>query len=146
MVRHADCPVIIVKGETHLSDFKNLVFATDGSNEQDRIVHQVKDFQSMLALNLHLVKVKTPYNFLVESAAIYHLDDFAKRNQFDNFTIDSVEADFVDEGAIQFAEEHDAGMVLIGTHGRTGLSHLIGGSIAESIVNESKIPVMVMRL
>ena len=146
VVRHASCPVIIVKGETHIKNFKNLVFATDGSEEQDAIVNQVKDVQSLLGLNLHLVKVKTPYNFLGEAAAIYHLDDFVKRNQFEDVTIDSVEANFVDEGAVHFAEQNDAGMVLIGTHGRTGLSHLVGGSIAESIVNESEIPVMVMRL
>jgi len=33
MIRHAECPVIIVKGETHIEDIKSMAFATDLSVE-----------------------------------------------------------------------------------------------------------------
>ncbi len=145
-VRHAKCPVIVIKQETHVEDLKSLVFATDTSHEQESVVDEVKQIQKLLDVNLHVLKVKTPYNWLKESQMKAQLDHFSDRNEFEEYSTSFIDADFVDEGALKFAEEQNAGMVLIGTHGRTGLGHLIGGSISESIVNESKIPVMVMKL
>ena len=146
MIRYAKCPVVIVKGETHVKDFKNLIFATDASVEQDSIAMQAKKIQDSLGLNMHIVKIKTPYNWLEDSQVKKQLDLFAERNRFEDFTLNMSSADFVDEGAIKFAEENGSGMIMIGTHGRTGLGHLIAGSTAESLVNESEIPVMVFKL
>jgi len=42
------------------------------------------------------------------------------------------------------AERWEADLVVIGTHGRTGLLHLVMGSTAEYIVRHSKVPVMVV--
>ncbi|MBC6401343.1 MAG: universal stress protein [Ekhidna sp.] len=146
MIRYAKCPVVIVKGETHIRDFKNLIFATDASTAQDVIADQVKEIQSGIGLSMHVVKIKTPYNWLEDGQVKKQLELFAERNKFKNFTLNSESADFIDEGAIKFAEENESGMIMIGTHGRTGLGHLIAGSTAESLVNESEIPVMVFKL
>ena len=35
-------------------------------------------------------------------------------------------------------------LIVIGTHGQTGLQHLLMGSISENVVRHSKIPVMVV--
>ncbi|MEO9871996.1 universal stress protein [Ekhidna sp.] len=146
MIRFAKCPVIIVKGETHLNDMKSLAFATDLSEEQDLIADHVKDMQDMLELNMHVVKVKTPYNWLDEVQVKKQLDHFAERNHLKDFTLNSIEADFADEGAIKFAEGVGAGLIVLGTHGKKGIAHLIGGSIAEDVVNESKIPILVYKI
>ena len=45
-----------------------------------------------------------------------------------------------------FAEEIDAGMIAMATHGRTGFAHLLSGSIAEDVVNHSKRPVLTYNL
>lgn len=42
------------------------------------------------------------------------------------------------------AERWKADLLVIGTHGRTGLMHLVMGSTAEYIVRHSKVPVMVV--
>jgi len=44
-----------------------------------------------------------------------------------------------------FADEVQAGLIVMGTHGRTGLSHLFAGSIAEKLVRTSLVPVMTVR-
>jgi universal stress protein A len=36
----------------------------------------------------------------------------------------------------------DIDLIVMGTHGRVGLSHLVLGSVAERVVRESRIPVM----
>lgn len=45
---------------------------------------------------------------------------------------------------LKTAEVWDADLIVMGTHGRTGLVHLLVGSVAEYVVRHSKIPVMVV--
>lgn len=35
--------------------------------------------------------------------------------------------------------------IVVGTHGRTGLAHLVLGSVAEKVVREAKVPVLVVK-
>lgn len=43
------------------------------------------------------------------------------------------------------AKRWHADLIVIGTHGRTGLSHLMLGSIAEGVVREASVPVLMIR-
>lgn len=43
------------------------------------------------------------------------------------------------------AEESGAGLVVVGSHGRRGLSRALLGSVAENIVRTSHVPVVVVR-
>jgi nucleotide-binding universal stress UspA family protein len=44
----------------------------------------------------------------------------------------------------RLASEIDAGMIVMGTHGRRGLAHLFLGSVAEKVIRGSKVPVVVV--
>lgn len=46
---------------------------------------------------------------------------------------------------LRFAEEEDVDAILIATHGRTGLAHIMFGSVAEKVVRRAKCPVMTIR-
>lgn len=46
---------------------------------------------------------------------------------------------------IEVAQEQSADLIVMATHGRTGLSHFFLGSVAERVVRESPIPVMTVR-
>ena len=46
---------------------------------------------------------------------------------------------------LEIAEKEQAKMIIIGSHGRTGLSHLLVGSKAERVVQLSSIPVTVVK-
>lgn len=43
------------------------------------------------------------------------------------------------------AEEDDVDMVVIGSHGRKGISRILLGSVAEHVIRESPVPVTVVR-
>ena len=46
---------------------------------------------------------------------------------------------------VEIAEKKQAYMIIIGSHGRTGLSHLLVGSKAERVVRLSPVPVTVVK-
>jgi nucleotide-binding universal stress UspA family protein len=46
------------------------------------------------------------------------------------------------EEITKFADEMKVDLVIMGTHGRTGLAHLLVGSVAERVVRTSKVPVL----
>jgi universal stress protein A len=50
------------------------------------------------------------------------------------------------EQVINQAIEHAADMIVLGTHGRTGLDHVLFGSTAEKVVRKSPLPVLTVRL
>jgi universal stress protein E len=43
------------------------------------------------------------------------------------------------------AEIHQADLIVMGTHGRTGLEHMLVGSVAEKVVRQSAAPVLTIR-
>jgi nucleotide-binding universal stress UspA family protein len=43
------------------------------------------------------------------------------------------------------AQEHHVDLIVMATHGRTGLSHFFLGSVAERVVRESPVPVLTVR-
>ena len=47
---------------------------------------------------------------------------------------------------IKFAREAEIDLIVIGTHGRTGLSHMLMGSVAEKVVRKAHCPVLTIRL
>lgn len=46
---------------------------------------------------------------------------------------------------VDYAEQHDADLIVMGTHGRTGLGRLLLGSVTERVVRTSPVPVMTIR-
>jgi len=45
---------------------------------------------------------------------------------------------------VRYAEQHDADLIIAGTHGRSGIARLLEGSVAERVVRTSSIPVLVV--
>lgn len=46
---------------------------------------------------------------------------------------------------VRFAKESTCDMIVIGTHGRTGLAHALLGSVAEKVVRKASCPVLTVR-
>lgn len=49
------------------------------------------------------------------------------------------------ERILSYAEEADADLIVMGTHGRTGLRHTLLGSVAERVIQNTTVPVLVVR-
>jgi len=46
---------------------------------------------------------------------------------------------------IKFAKEAEIDLIVLGTHGRTGLTHMLIGSVAEKVVRKAPCPVLTIR-
>jgi nucleotide-binding universal stress UspA family protein len=46
---------------------------------------------------------------------------------------------------VEYADEHDVDHVVIGSHGRDGISRVLLGSVAETVIRRSPVPVTVVR-
>jgi nucleotide-binding universal stress UspA family protein len=69
----------------------------------------------------------------------------SKMGDFTNFTT-SIVTGIPYEEIIRSAREAAASLIVLGTHGRTGLDHLIFGSTAERVVRGASCPVLTIRL
>lgn len=49
------------------------------------------------------------------------------------------------DGICDHAEKEGVDMIVVSTHGRTGLSHLLIGSVAEKVVRHAPCPVLTLR-
>jgi nucleotide-binding universal stress UspA family protein len=58
-----------------------------------------------------------------------------------------IEIEYADptEGIVGLADKINADMIVMGTHGRTRIEHLLVGSVAESVLRKTSIPVILVR-
>jgi nucleotide-binding universal stress UspA family protein len=80
------------------------------------------------------------------SSAEAHLQDIVQRLAKDGVTA----TPFVRVGnpideINRFIDEEKVSLVVLGTHGRTGLAHLLVGSVAERVVRTATCPVLTVR-
>jgi nucleotide-binding universal stress UspA family protein len=50
------------------------------------------------------------------------------------------------ELGVDVAVQHDADLLALGTHGRSGLAHALLGSVAEAVIHAASCDVLVARL
>ena len=146
VVRLSEIPVLVIKKDEGEFDPKEIVFASDFSNESKKSFEKMKDFASKLNAKINLVTICTPYSFktTLESKAI--MDAYAKEFQLNNFSINIHNDTNVEKGVLNFANSKGADLIGFSTHGRIGLSHFFNGSITEDLVNHSEKPVITFKL
>ncbi|MGW8121324.1 universal stress protein [Roseivirga echinicomitans] len=141
VVRFAKCPVITIKSEVSLAGIKNIVLATNLEEDQSKLMEELKEMQELTGAKLHLVKINTPNNFRTQRQMEEEFKDYIKEHRLQNTETAIYNESSEEDGILFYAEDVEADLIAIGTHGRTGLLHLLSGSIAEDVVNHSQIPV-----
>lgn len=143
VVRHSKCPVLTVQKKPAKTDFKNIVYATALSKDEETFANVVKQVQGLYEDSVvHLVRINTPGNFQRDVVVKKYMQDFAKKQMLKKYTINIFNDLTEEEGIIYFADSINADLVAMATHGRTGFAHVLAGSIAEDVVSHSKRPVL----
>ena len=145
--------------------FRNIVLATDGSPASAHAAELAIALARVHGAKLTAVYVVDPYPYLgigeanpmgfqaYMSAAHAHAAEahasVANLCQQAGAPI-PLEARMVEdvsaaEGIVQTAQEEGADLIVIGSHGRTGITRLMLGSVAAKVVAQSPLPVLVAR-
>lgn len=145
-----------------MQEFKKILFATDFSEGSehafDYAISLTKRFDARLIL-LHIINEPVDLRGFyvphisfdkleeeIEQGAQKLMEQFERNflEGFENFVSYVVPGIPYDE-IIKRAVSEEADLIVMGTHGRTGLDHVLFGSTAEKVVRKSKIPVMTIR-
>jgi nucleotide-binding universal stress UspA family protein len=146
VVRHAKCPVITIKQKRDFDRIHKIVLASNFEGDQSHVVEELQKLQRIFNAEFHLVRINTPNNFESTRKILRQMQDFVSTYHIENYTL-NIYNDFMEEdGIIYFAQDIEADMIAMATHGRTGIMHLLSGSIAEDVVNHAKRPVWTCRI
>lgn len=145
VVRNATCPVVTIKHPIDPKQIKKIVFASDFRENSAEVAARMKRLQHLFDAELYFVIVNTPGTFETSRESLQRIKYFAKQYSFDNVQAEIYNSLSEEGGIIEFAEDINADMIAMATHGRTGFMHLITGSIAEDVVNHAKRPVWTFR-
>jgi len=145
-----------------MKQFKRILVTTDLSPESFSAVsyaaHLAKAQDARLAI-LHVPHtISLAYTEFVPPVDLVGIDDAVERaakeklegwvgrhvRGVSNVKI-AVENGVVDETICEFAESWKASVIVIATHGRKGLGHLVLGSVAERVVRGAPCPVLVVK-
>jgi len=146
-----------------MNQIKNILFATDFSESSDFAVRHALLFAKTFNARLYILHVvNEPVDLsgfyvphisfekleeeiaegarkMMEKFCTTHVRDF---DAYETMVISGVPFTTI----LDKAAEVKADMIIMGTHGRTGLDHVLFGSTAEKVVRKSTIPVLTIRI
>jgi nucleotide-binding universal stress UspA family protein len=145
VVRHASCPVITVKGPVSADSIQKVIFASDFNNVPSEVIDRLKAAVNTIDAKLHLVKINTPSMFESTRNSMEKMKTFVEDFEIEAASLQVYNSTSEEEGILEFADDVEADMIAMATHGRTGFLHLLSGSIAEDVVNAAQRPVWTMK-
>ncbi len=146
VVRTSEVPVLVIKrNETEVS-FNNVVFASDFMSDNKKSFAPIVDFFMLNQIKPHFLFVNTPNNFKPTHIAEKMAADFLKTFNLEGYDFSIYNELDIEKGILRFAEKVNADLIAMGTHGRTGFTRLLNGSISEDLVNHSPRSVLTFKI
>jgi len=146
VIQFAPCLVLAVKNRIESFEVKSMVFASNFFGEVTNSFLQVQKLAKLYGSKIHLLKVNTRQHFATTRYNKRTIEGFIEDCKVHNYTINIYDDDSEEEGILHFCEEINPDLLVIPTHGRTGLSHLINGSLAENLSEHSPRPVLCFKI
>jgi nucleotide-binding universal stress UspA family protein len=84
----------------------------------------------------------------MDAAALGLLEDWKRQAEAQGArrtSVTMISSQGVSDEIVRFAAEHPADLIVMGTHGRTALEHVLLGSVAEKVVRYATCPVLTIR-
>lgn len=134
--------------------YDSILVPTDGSETAEVAVQHAVDHAKRYDANLHTLYVveEPPMDEGTAPEVLESLESTGERaiqaviDAADDAGVGTVEG-MVAEGAphraiLDYVDQNDIDLVVIGTHGRTGLNRYLLGSVTEKVVRSTPVPVL----
>ncbi len=143
---HAPCNVLMVPRVGQVWS-QRIVLATDGSNHSAAAAEAARDVARQCLMPVTVVSATTKSHSAERKAeARIAVDNVVASLIATGVVCDGLVAEGrPDEVVIETAASQKADLIVVGSHGRTGLSRLFLGSISERIMGQAQCPVLVAR-
>lgn len=150
--------------------YKNILVAIDGSSTSDLALREAlkltKDGAKLIVVTVldnPLQNYRTPYstsfNFDEAHAQFHQIADSILENaeseamRIANIKVKTCLVDMgqnsghndIAPAIIRVADDYHADLIVIGTHGRRGITRFFLGSVAEQLIRQSRLPVLLIR-
>jgi nucleotide-binding universal stress UspA family protein len=140
--------------------YERILIPTDGSECADSAVDHAIDIATQYDAELHVLSVVDTRDMSHSAPAISPqqveqtlreraesvVESVAERAADAGVeTVTAVEPGVPDDVVVEYAADHDCDLVVMGTHGRTGLQRYLLGSVTERTVRRSSVPVLTVR-
>ena len=140
--------------------YDNILLASDGTDASDAALAHAIQLADDLGATVHIVYAlevaEHPPDFEDEGE---HPDLKAKRERALETSTEKAEAAGIDvtpvavrsrsssisDTILSYVREHDIDLIVMGTHGRSGLDRVLVGSVAEDVIRSSPVPVVTAR-
>jgi nucleotide-binding universal stress UspA family protein len=155
VIGHTQKDILVVPGGTTVG-WKNILLATDGSKHSKAASEKAIDFAKSYGGELFVISVvDVPSEFYAEAPQV--VDDMAQKakefvadvkKKAEAFNIKT--STFTGEGEsyeviTDLAKKEKSDVIIMGSHGRTGLKRLLMGSVTEKVIGYSPCPVLVVK-
>ena len=137
-------------------NIKSILFPTDFSHTGDKALAMAESLARDSGAKIHIIHVEEPptaygggemYYGMIEPD-LEHLKELLSKVKPKDLQLDYEQHMVTGEPAdaiARFANENDVDIIVMGTHGRTGLLRLLMGSVAEAVVRRSKCAVLTVK-
>lgn len=144
VVGHVKCSVLVVPQEANLWE-KGILVAVDGSRYADAAAVAAGNLAKRCGLPLTVLAVCASDDLscdLIKPLAD-RVRDLLRQDGVaaDSVALEGKPADTI----IQAARDNDCDLIVLGSHGRTGLDRILLGSVSQQVVTHAKCPVLVVK-
>ena len=125
---------------------KKILVTTDLSQYSLEALEYAQSFGLLYASRIYLIHVDEHSHHKSGDQAAAALADFVARNVDPDFKVTEVVRSGHPAAEIRkFSLEENVDLIVMATHGRTGVKHALMGSVAEKVVRLSAIPVLTVK-
>ncbi len=153
IVRNAGCPVVTVKRINKNPQFKKILIPVDMELGMKDIRGFLKDFKGKYQDHIELITVLNDKHLhdpkAMDHATIYMGKErlMLMKQGFKNVDVEIIKSNDVVKAIDDYADSHEneIDLIMMETHGRTGLNRMMSGSVTEAVLNHTGLPVFSLR-
>jgi nucleotide-binding universal stress UspA family protein len=143
VIGHSPCHVLVAPHGVLLS-FERLLIASDGSPFSEAAWAEALILAKTMGSALIGVTVAASDRDIPTATEVVRQLEAAAATQ--GITLDTmIPMGRPEVGIVKAAEFKQASLIIVGSHGRTGLKRLLMGSVAERVIGDAKCPVLVVK-
>jgi len=144
LAQKAKCPVLLVPKGVKYGQFKNMLYASDFSSADEKMILRFIDFARLFDAAVHFIHIdeEESIDFSVIEDSIFNLL-FKDGDPDFSFNMVSISGVDVIGGLNQYAEENDVDLIVLVNRHRAFIDNLLGLSTTRQLAMDTNFPLMV---